>query len=582
MSAHQLASIYKKLSADLSSLVQPILCSKALLVHLSHTLEDYVLTHDQPTIIFTGFQESSHWRNETERYFDLARVAQQVCVFAGKLLPAESSAQLLQIELADGDPLLQEWFLIILCEDFSILLSGLEDIEADNVEEQQIFETILTFDPAVIAPALVILEGVIGHYRPLFLTRFQDLVASHAVRVANPTALATLMTDLLLFQNSLNRALAKRDREIRHIVSSINDHVYVFSALRTGGIRHLYSAPNMEQLNGYPVSRKETDGGFWLSLIHPDDLERVLAHNQQLSANSRSVIDYRMFHADGRLIWVRDSVRIEPSDDEDALYTVFGVVSDVTFLKEAEQDQIEREKLRLAFDKEHQLNQLKSSLLVTLAHEFRTPLATIGIARDILDRYSDRLSEGQRQQRLNTIQAQVDHLASMLDDIALIVKNDLNLLMFRPTLQDFVYLCQTIINEIRSIIELPDRVVFQSEMEFLVALVDARLIRFVLVNLLTNGLKYSEDEVVVSLALKAGQIHMTVRDQGIGISLEDQADIFQPFFRAPNAQFYAGSGLGLKVAYDCVQLHQGSITLESTKGEGSAFHVSIPFVQSAV
>jgi DICT domain-containing protein len=80
-------SLFKLLREQFGDALPMIRCTKATLVHLSHTLEDLVLRERIPALLFTGFQESSHWRQETERYRALADVAQQVCIFAGGTLP---------------------------------------------------------------------------------------------------------------------------------------------------------------------------------------------------------------------------------------------------------------------------------------------------------------------------------------------------------------------------------------------------------------------------------------------------------------------------------------------------------------
>lgn len=85
-------SLFELLRDEFGASLAPIRCSKATLVHLSHTIEDTVLRQHIPALLFTGFQQSSHWRRETERYRALAEVAQQVCIFAGGTLPPESNA----------------------------------------------------------------------------------------------------------------------------------------------------------------------------------------------------------------------------------------------------------------------------------------------------------------------------------------------------------------------------------------------------------------------------------------------------------------------------------------------------------
>ena len=125
-------SIFETLKDKVGDEIPVISLTKATLVHLSHTLEDFVLRRQLPAFIFTGFQESSHWRKETERYQKLADTAMQVCIFAGKPLPEDSNSEAVQIELEGDDPLRQEWFLGIFSTEFSVILCGLDNLTATS------------------------------------------------------------------------------------------------------------------------------------------------------------------------------------------------------------------------------------------------------------------------------------------------------------------------------------------------------------------------------------------------------------------------------------------------------------------
>ncbi len=146
MSTKPYISIFETLKDDLGGDLNTVMLTKATLVHLSHTLEDFVLQHHLPAMIFTGFQESSHWHKETKRYQALADVAMQVCIFAGKPLPPDADIGVLQIELTGDDPLRQEWFLAILSTDFSVILAGLDNMESVPAEAHRRFETLWSFD----------------------------------------------------------------------------------------------------------------------------------------------------------------------------------------------------------------------------------------------------------------------------------------------------------------------------------------------------------------------------------------------------------------------------------------------------
>ncbi|NBX21089.1 MAG: ATP-binding protein, partial [Betaproteobacteria bacterium] len=108
-----------------------------------------------------------------------------------------------------------------------------------------------------------------------------------------------------------------------------------------------------------------------------------------------------------------------------------------------------------------------------------------------------------------------------------------------------------------------------------VYLVDEVLIRNIVGNLLSNAIKYSPHggQVTLRVTPRPGELVITVSDQGIGIPLADQPQLFESFHRASNVGNISGTGLGLAIVRDAVQCHGGSISLESTPGQGSTFTV---------
>lgn len=211
-------SLFRRLKAEFSEL-QSILCSKATLVHLSHTLEDIVLRNHLPALLFTGFQESSHWRKETQRYRELADIAQQVCIFAGKPLPLDSNARVLQVELEGDDPLRQEWFLLILSPQFSALLCGQDQQAAVEEESLRQFETFWTFDPAHITQALESVEAVLDHYAPDKALQLRVARTATPPTQPNPTLLMHFMFEMLRFQERLQQRLQQNLRASERIAA---------------------------------------------------------------------------------------------------------------------------------------------------------------------------------------------------------------------------------------------------------------------------------------------------------------------------------------------------------------------------
>ncbi|MFV9504867.1 MAG: ATP-binding protein [Oscillochloridaceae bacterium umkhey_bin13] len=190
-------SLFALLAERLSGRLAPIQTTKSTLVDVSHTLEDLVLSERLPAIIFTGFQESSHWREETARYRELAGIAEQICIFAGGTLPIEQDQRQIHVRLRGPDPLRQEWFLLVLTESFAAVLAG-RDLQAPMPSESdRQFDTIWSFEPEHIRQTLQLLREVVARERP---DRLADLDAA-MVRFPPPLPdphLVTLFTTRLI------------------------------------------------------------------------------------------------------------------------------------------------------------------------------------------------------------------------------------------------------------------------------------------------------------------------------------------------------------------------------------------------
>jgi signal transduction histidine kinase len=183
-------SLFALLIDRLGDQLAPIQTTKAALVDVSHLLEDLVLQERLPAVIFTGFQESSYWRQETARYRELAGVAHQLCIFAGGNLPIEDDQREIHVRLRGPDPLRQEWFLLVLTESFAALLCGRDSQAVAANEAERAFETLWSFQPEIITSTLILLQSVVARERP---DRSADLMIA-IERFPPPQPDARLMT----------------------------------------------------------------------------------------------------------------------------------------------------------------------------------------------------------------------------------------------------------------------------------------------------------------------------------------------------------------------------------------------------
>jgi DICT domain-containing protein len=122
-------SLFELFRDAFSNRLTPLRATKVTLVDISHSLEELVIADRLPAMVFTGFQESSYWRKEADRYLKMAGIAHSISIFAGGMPPEAPGSNYLHVRLSYNDTLRQEWFLLILTHHFSVLLCGRDRLE---------------------------------------------------------------------------------------------------------------------------------------------------------------------------------------------------------------------------------------------------------------------------------------------------------------------------------------------------------------------------------------------------------------------------------------------------------------------
>lgn len=252
-------------------------------------------------------------------------------------------------------------------------------------------------------------------------------------------------------------------------------------------------------------------------------------------------------------------------------YAVCGFSIDITKRKRAEED------IRQALEKERELSELKSHFVTMTSHEFRTPLTTILSSTELLERYSHKLSEEKKLNHLQQIQGTVKHLTSLLNDVLLIGKAEVGKLEFQPILLNVVQFCRDLVDEIQLTTN-THIISFCTQEKSTNAYLDEKLLRRIFSNLLSNAIKYSPEGSIVrfDLVCEQGAAIFRIKDQGIGIPVSDQAQLFNSFYRASNVGTISGTGLGLAIVKNSIDLHAGKIAVESEVEVGSTFTVTLP------
>ena len=249
----------------------------------------------------------------------------------------------------------------------------------------------------------------------------------------------------------------------------------------------------------------------------------------------------------------------------------------------AQRKRLESE-LRQALEKERELNELKSRIVATVSHEYRTPLTTILSSTELLEQYDSRLTSEKKKSHFQRIQSSIQYLTKLVNDMVFVNQAGTGKIEFKPILLDINQFMDELITELRQ----QDRNQHSIVWNYLGAgssvILDKNLFKEILKNLLSNAIKYSPKNTKIQVEFRdnLSQILLQVSDQGIGIPDSDKAHIFTPFFRGSNIGITPGVGLGLSIVKECVDLHGGEIILESEVGGGTTFTVILPLLPSSV
>jgi two-component system sensor histidine kinase/response regulator len=227
--------------------------------------------------------------------------------------------------------------------------------------------------------------------------------------------------------------------------------------------------------------------------------------------------------------------------------------------------------LDLALTKERELNKLKSRFVYMASHELRNPLSVIITISRLLG--MDIAPEGK--EGMEKIIKSVNYITQLLDDILLDTMAQEEDLKFNPQPMDIESFCREITGNY-SLVNPEYNIVFETENIEKPLNADEKLLSHILSNIISNSIKYSpqNSEILFRVKMKDNRLSFLIKDNGIGISPEDQETLFQEFKRGTNVGKIKGSGLGLSIVKRCVELHQGEIKIESKPGQGTAISVS--------
>lgn len=331
-----------------------------------------------------------------------------------------------------------------------------------------------------------------------------------------------------------------------------------------------YVLVNDAHLNWLGCSREEVLGRTCVELgMWENTAERDLILNDMRAFGSIRQRECRWINRRGERFTILLSAETIKLNDTPHMLSM---AQDITQRKRAE------EELLKTLEREKELGLLKSSFVSMVSHEFRTPLGIIQSSAELLRDFHGKMQPDERNEQLESITRNTRRMAAMMEEVLILSRLDAGKLIFQPAMLDLSLFCRRVVDEVlsatnrRCLIELSlNSVPPESE-------ADERLLGHIFTNLLSNAVKYSEPGATVHFAVERNgrDAACVIRDQGIGISEEDQHQLFKAFHRGGNVGTRPGTGLGLLLVKRCADLHGGNVRIESRIGEGTIVTVRLP------
>ncbi len=237
-----------------------------------------------------------------------------------------------------------------------------------------------------------------------------------------------------------------------------------------------------------------------------------------------------------------------------------------------------RDELHKSLEKEKELNTLKSRFISMASHEFKTPLASILSSSSLISKYSQEDQLKDRLRHIDRIKSSVYHLNHVLSDFLSATRLDEGKLNPNISTFEITPMMEDLQVELNNLLKTGQTLTVDIRKSEISITSDKNILRNILYNLLSNAIKYSGEgkPIHCTINLSGNHIIFEIRDQGIGIPPEDQKHIGSRFFRASNALYIPGTGLGLNIVISYLNALGGHFGFSSAEGAGTTITITLP------
>lgn len=376
---------------------------------------------------------------------------------------------------------------------------------------------------------------------------------------------------ILIEENNRNKNIQLN--EAKNMYRLLADNTVDLVCLHNLDTSFEYISPSIKKLMGY--TPEDLINKFPINYVHPKDLELIQKSYTSFISEKEdedAYLEARFLNKEGKYVWFEVKARIVKENGEP-----IGFQSSARNITQQKEVQYAMKK---ALAQERELNELRTNLVSTISHEFRTPMTTIRTSAELIEMYIEGhnfVHSKQLQKRINTITEEIDRIVELMNAVLTISKDDAGKTNFNPIQFDLKQICMDVIETSYSH-HGNRKVQTHFEGKNFEVFADKNLMEYTLFNLLNNAFKYSKEEndIQLNLISSGNNIEVEIIDKGIGIPEKDVPKLFNTFFRASNTDGIQGTGLGLYIVKTFTERNSGTIQISSKLGKGTKVTLQFP------
>ncbi|MBA3723393.1 MAG: PAS domain S-box protein [Candidatus Levybacteria bacterium] len=392
----------------------------------------------------------------------------------------------------------------------------------------------------------------IEHIFPSIGKKIMLLNARKLVQGVNKTELILLSIEDVTNRREIEGSLRESEERLRFMAESMPQKI--FTATPKGDVD--YFNPRWMEFTG--LTFDEIKNWSWTQIIHPDDVqENIKRWKHSIETGELFEFEHRFKRHDGVYRWHLTRAR-SMRDEKGKIIMWIGSNTDI-------------------HDQKSALEQ-REEFIGIASHELKTPVTSVKAYTQILQSRFRKADDMKSVEMVGKMDAQLDKLTSLIGDLLDVTKIEGGKLQFHQAFFDFNELASEIIEEMQRTTDKHSLIKEFSKAKTVYG--DRDRIGQVITNLISNAIKYSphSEKIILKSSTDANNVTLSVQDFGVGMSKEDQAKVFDRFYRIAGIKqdTYPGLGLGLYISAEIIKRQGGEIWVESKKGKGSTFFFTLP------